>query len=138
MLISMDHPDEMRTRLDIDKDMHLRKVHTRHCSEFNKTKILLNSKMKEPKIKRFPSPTDLNEEDELMNIAAAQRIIYNGSAAPMTVAGRFTTSHQLHFPQKHYDISTFKKYFKRKNQFKIWTDAFYNNGVYFNPPVSGM
>ena len=40
MLISMDHTDRMKERFDLDKDELLRKVHTRQCSEFNRSMLV--------------------------------------------------------------------------------------------------
>ena len=89
----------------------------------------------------LPNPTNLNEdEEEMIQHNAASRAIYvdkmNGQA--YNLQNRFETHNNREYSPKFHDTIKFKKYHKRKNQFKIWSEAYYNHGVYQNPPVNSL
>ena len=71
---------------------------------------------------------------------ACARTIYvdKMNGASFNNSNRFETHNASQYSPKFNDITKFKKYHKRKNQFKIWSEAYYNHGVYFNPPVNGI
>jgi hypothetical protein len=88
----------------------------------------------------MPALTNLNEDDEDFNyINACARVMhYNIRSSDSSPEKHFETHNQREFSPKQVDISKFKRFFKRKNQFQQWSEALYNNGVFFNPSVNGL
>ena len=49
-----------------------------------------------------------------------------------------TTNQEFFTPKAAKDYPSYRKNFKRKTPFTQWSNAYFSNGVFFNPPVSGI
>jgi hypothetical protein len=49
-----------------------------------------------------------------------------------------TTNREFHHEKDFGEIGLHKRNFKRKTPFTQWSNAYFGNGVFFNPPVQGI
>lgn len=49
-----------------------------------------------------------------------------------------TTNKEQHGPQELGDMNVYRKNFKKRTPFTQWSNAYFGNGVFFNPPVGGI
>jgi hypothetical protein len=140
----MEPRDLLTLRHTLDKDVYVRKVNNRDCSEFNRQQMLQKIKTRkqefQQRINLDPPMTYVGQqpesEEDLTYLNNCARLIYANQ--PSGSFDRFETSNKKEYYKKQVDLSKFKKFYKRKNQFQQWSDALYNTGVFFNPAVNGL
>ena len=135
----------MHHRYCMDKHAYYKKAKERETSEFNRTQFAFKEQQKVEmrKQKRSSIIRNLNgrEDNKIQsNLSAAYRTIYNQNCNPIDYDHRkYSTANRTDFSQRDkYPDFYSKNYNKRKSNFKQWSEALYNNGVHFNPPVNGL
>jgi len=49
-----------------------------------------------------------------------------------------TTNQEFFVPKQSSDYKQQRRNFKKRTPFTQWSNAYFGNGVFFNPPVSGI
>lgn len=80
--------------------------------------------------------------DHVVRNRRQTRTFYRRNLYSTNQASEWSTTNQDFFspPQKQQpeDIKELRKNFKKRTPFTHWSDAYFGNGVFFNPPVTGI
>lgn len=109
----------MRDSIKNEKDVRRQK--TRVTSEFNRTQI-------------FKKELNLLKDQ----ITERNSSLKNKLEPIQTGSEWYTTNQEFFQPLKINDMKNYRKNFKKRTPFTQWSNAYFGNGVFFNPPVTGI
>ena len=119
LFLEQDNQRLMRDSIKNEKDVRRKK--TRHTSDYNRTQIFKNEL------------TSLKDQITERNTSLKNKL------EPIQTGSEWYTTNQEFFqPLKLNDMKNYRKNFKKRTPFTQWSNAFFGNGVFFNPPVTGI
>lgn len=77
-------------------------------------------------------------QTQAVNGSASVDASYDGSEIKSPMDGWNTTNREFYKEKDLKEIGLHKRNFKRKTPFTQWSNAYFGNGVFFNPPVQGI
>ena len=107
------------------------------ANETKKTKDFNKQVAKEAELKLLRQ-----QFDHIVRNRRQTRTFYRRSQYSSNQASEWSTTNQEFFcsPPQHQaeDLKQLRKNFKKRTPFTHWSDAYFANGVFFNPPVTGI
>lgn len=128
LLLEQENKDLVRSSHFLDREFGVRKEQTRNASDFNRALMQKGELQK------------MRDQFKQVAQSADKPISGVGSRASSHVTESVwsTTNQQFYQPKEIRDLKTMRKNFKKRTPFTQWSNAYFGNGVFFNPPVTGI
>mmetsp|Transcript_5777 Transcript_5777/g.9900 ORF Transcript_5777/g.9900 Transcript_5777/m.9900 type:complete len:256 (-) Transcript_5777:30-797(-) len=108
----------------LNNDSYLRKLKIRNVSDFNRAHL------QQSDFKKFGS--------QMVNTSTSAMFKLASSGVDSECPTWSTTNQEFFQPKEIKDLDVYRKNFKKKTPFTQWSNAYFSNGVFFNPPVQGI
>ena len=120
MLINSKHNDlDMDSKI-LNSDNYMRQKKARHVSEFNRVRIQQNE------LSKINNSFFKSQDQDIREVSTQGTNEWN------------TTNQEFYQAKDLNELGLQKRNFKRKTPFTQWSNAYFGNGVFFNPPVQGI